>query len=283
MPSILPFSPRTLIRAFFRSLVLAVALLGGLCTVGGCDWGQETAPRIEGDDSITVNSIGMRFRRIPAGTFQMGSPNGPPDEQPVHEVQISEPLDVGIHEVTQLQWNRLMDQNPSHFEGRHRPVENVSWREVRVFIRRLNEKEDTDVYRLPTEAEWEYAVRGGSNMEYHFGEEADALTEYAWYSMNSERRTHRGGRKKGNPFGLHDMYGNVWEWVHDRYGSTFYEESGRVDPVNEGGLRARRVIRGGGWFAVDSDLRSGSRGWAQPGSKDPKLGFRIVREPSSDE
>lgn len=185
---------------------------------------------------------------------------------------------MSVYEVTQVQWEALMDRNPSAFQGPYRPVDSVSWYRVRTFVERLNSKEDTDLYRLPTEAEWEYAVRGGSNTRFHFGRAKDSLVKYAWYSYNSERRTHRGCRKRGNPFGLCDMYGNVWEWVRDGYDPTFYKRSDRVDPVNRGRPSGPRVIRGGGWFSAGSDMRSANRSWARPGGQNSQLGFRIVRE-----
>lgn len=253
-------------------------LLASIFLLFGCDQGGPV-PNVEDGDSTVVNSVGIRLRRIPAGSFLMGSVDGQNDEIPVHEVEISEPFYIGVHEVTQLQWEIVMDQNPSHFRGAHRPVDSVSWRQARTFIRRLNEREETELYRLPTEAEWEYAARGGSDTRYHYGDGRDSLRIYAWYSFNSERRTHRVGRKRKNPFGLFDIYGNVWEWIYDAYDGTFYERSSGVDPVNTPGLIApRRVIRGGGWFAVVSDLRSANRGWARPGAQNEKLGFRIVRE-----
>ncbi|MFB6099133.1 MAG: formylglycine-generating enzyme family protein, partial [Salinibacter sp.] len=258
-------------------------LLIGFCGLGGCDARGPVPPQPEGSDSTFVNSIGIRFRRLPAGTFRMGSATGQADEQPVHTVTITEPFYMALYEVTQVQWGILMEQDPSHFRGPHRPVDSVSWRQARTFIDRLNEKEETDLYRLPTEAEWEYAVRGRTETRYHFGKTRDSLRNYAWYSFNSERRTHRVGRKLRNPFGLYDMYGNVWEWVRDAYSPNFYERSARVDPLNTGKPLSPRVIRGGGWYSVVSDMRSANRSWARPKAQNVQLGFRIVREIPEDE
>ncbi len=263
----------------FSSQLLLAGLLIGLCLVSGCDLQGESEPQPREPDSSYVNSIGIRFQRVPAGTFQMGSARGQDDERPVHEVKISEPFYVSAHEVTQLQWDILMDENPSYFEGPHRPVDSVSWHRVQDFIERLNQKEDTDLYRLPTEAEWEYAARGGSDARFHFGDGRDSLSSHAWYSLNSDRRSHRVGQKGNNRFGLYDMHGNVWEWTRDRYSPQFYERSRRVDPVNEAeGVRVPYVIRGGGWYSVVADLRSANRAWARSDSRDPQLGFRLVRE-----
>lgn len=245
----------------------------------GCDTTRTVESHKPGDDSTFVNSIGVRFQKVPAGAFQMGSTDGQADERPRHRVEITEPFYMSVHEVTQLQWDILMEDNPSHFRGSHRPVDSVSWYGARRFVTRLNEKENTDVYRLPTEAEWEYAVRGGSSTRFYFGESRDSLEAHAWYSFNSDRRTHRVGRKRSNPFGLYDMYGNVWEWARDAYTTDFYQHSDRRDPVNlSGGRRAPRVIRGGGWFGVVSDFRSANRAWARPDVRNSQLGFRIVRE-----
>lgn len=269
-------------RLFVRSPIVLSALVVGSWIVHGCDFNTDSIRQLEGGDSTYVNSLGMRFQRLPAGTFKMGSTNGQDDEEPVHEVQITKPFYMGVHEVTQAQWDILMEHNPSHFQGPYRPVDSVSWHSAQLFIRRLNEKEDTEVYRLPTEAEWEYAVRAGSKTRFHFGDARDSLAAHAWYSFNSDRRTHDVGRKRRNPFGLYDVYGNVWEWVRDVYDTQFYERSPRTDPLNRGSQLVPRVIRGGGWFAVVSDLRSANRGWARPGARDPQLGFRIVREISQE-
>lgn len=251
----------------------------------GCDFQTESTSRPdEGNDSVYVNTLGMQFRRIPAGTFRMGSNEGQKDEQPIHTVEISAPFHLGIYEVTQAQWNILMDENPSHFRGLHRPVDSVSWRRAQRFIRRLNEREDTDLYRLPTEAEWEYAARAGTRTRFYYGNARDSMTSYAWYSFNSERRSHRVGGKRRNPFGLNDIYGNVWEWTLDAYDPHFYERSGRLNPLNRGRpYLTRRVIRGGGWFSVTSDMRSANRAWAWPDARNWQLGFRVVREIPEDE
>jgi len=266
-----------------RRIVSAVAVFWGLLAVGGltggCDLQRDPPRQLPGTDStVYVNSIGIEFRRIPAGTFRMGSSRGEDDEVPVHEVEITEPFYMGATEVTQYQWTSLMDENPSHFRGLYRPVDSVSWYQATAFVDSLNSKEETDLYRLPTEAEWEYAARAGSRSPYYFGASQDSLTNHAWYSFNSEERSHRVAEKHSNPYGLHDVYGNVWEWVRDAYSPRYYERSARTNPVNAAYASRRRVIRGGGWFAVVSGLRSANRGWARPYSKDSQLGFRVVRE-----
>ena len=167
---------------------------------------------------IYTNSIGMEFMLIPAGTFMMGSEKGYADEKPQHRVTISRPFYLGKYEVTQAQWEAVMGNNPSRFDGRNNPVEQVSWEDVRVFIARLNAHEGHTRYRLPTEAEWEYAARAGSTSAYSFGDDAARLGQYAWYGDNSGKTTHPVGQKLPNAWGLHDMHGNVWEWVQGWYG-----------------------------------------------------------------
>ncbi|GHV58266.1 hypothetical protein FACS189460_5780 [Deltaproteobacteria bacterium] len=210
-----------------------------------------------------TNSLGTEFVLIPAGTFVMGSP--PEDEsaydweKPAHQVTISRPFYLSKYEVTQAQWEEVMGSNPSYFKGRDNPVENVSWEDVQEFIKRLNQMEGTNKYRLPTEEEWEYAARAGSQTRYHFGDSERNLGEYAWYSGNSNDETHPVGQKKPNAWGLYDMAGNVWEWV---------EDGGGVD-------------RGGGWSIRAVDCRSASRFFNEHGFRDDDLGFRLTFSDSS--
>jgi len=196
-------------------------------------------------ESTFRNSIGMEFMRIPAGTFQMGSndPNAYNDEKPVHTVRISKPFYLGKYEVTQGQWEAIMGKNPSQFQGGPKlPVESVSWEDVQEFIRRLNAEEGRKSYRLPTEAEWEYAARAGTMTAYSYGDDARQLEEYAWYQENSGKKTHSVGQKQPNAWGLYDMHGNVGEWVQDWYGP--YTTGAVEDPVGpSSGLF--RVNRGG--------------------------------------
>ena len=142
-------------------------------------------------DKTWVNSIGMEFVLIPAGSFMMGSEEGESDERPVHQVTISRPFYLGKYEVIQAQWQAIMGNNPSLFQGDPKlPVEQVWWTDVQEFIRKLNAKEGGNQYRLPTEAEWEYAARAGSTTTYSFGGDASRLGEYAWYKDNSGGKTH---------------------------------------------------------------------------------------------
>ena len=221
-----------------------------------------------------TNSVGMTFVRIPAGSFMMGSDNGDSDEKPVHRVKISRSFYIQTTEVTQAQWKAVMGNNPSRFKGDNLPVERVSWNDAQEFIKRLNRKEGGSKYRLPTEAEWEYAARAGSTGAYCFGDDKSRLGDYAWYISNSGNKTHRVGAKKPNRWGLYDMHGNVWEWVQDRFGS--YSSSPSTDPSGPSS-GTDRVDRGGGWSASAGHCRSANRVRGEPGLTDNDLGFRVAR------
>jgi formylglycine-generating enzyme required for sulfatase activity len=242
-----------------------------------------------------TNSIGMEFVQIPAGEFDMGSPPNEVDrydnEDPVHHVKISNAFYISKYEVTQKQWSDIMGTNPSYFKGDNLPVEQVSWNDVQGFIKKLNVKEGTNKYRLPSEAEWEYAARAGTTTRYSFGDDESMLIEYAWYTNNSDDKTHEVGQKKPNPWGLYDMHGNVWEWVRDIY-NVDYDGA----PTNGSAWEVKvtfwfwgkdnRVIRGGGWGHIAGNCRSADRDQEVPGSprkgdmsgRDDDLGFRLERD-----
>ncbi len=230
-----------------------------------------------GRETIT-NSIGMEFVRVKSGTFLMGSNNGTSPERPVHEVTISRDFYMGVYEVTQAQWVTVMGSNPSSYEtcGDDCPVETVSWNDVQVFIEKLNEKEGTTAYRLPTEAEWEYAVRAGTTTEYFFGEEESLLDDYAWYASNSNGRTFQVGQKLPNPWGLYDVYGNVQEWVQDWYSNAYYSVSPSVDPQGPADGTSR-VFRGNAFAGIPSRLRSAYRTYFAPIDKGNGGGFRLAK------
>ena len=219
--------------------------------------------------------LGMEFAWIPAGRFEMGSPSheeGRDNNERQHGVRISEGFWMGRYEVTQWEWESVMGNNPSTFESCGRcPVEEVSWNDVQVFIRKLNERESGsgNKYRLPTEAEWEYAARAGT-----VGARHGELGSIAWYDGNSGGRTHPVGEKQANAWGLHDMLGNVWEWTGDWYGDY---PSGMVTDPRGPSSGSRRVNRGGGWHNVARLVRSADRGNDSPGFRIYDVGFRLVR------
>jgi formylglycine-generating enzyme required for sulfatase activity len=219
----------------------------------------------------------MEFVLIPAGTFQMGSNDSDAydNEKPVHTVHITRPFYLGKYEVTQGQWQAVMGSNPSHFTGDpSRPVENVSWDDVREFVRRLNGLEGGAAYRLPTEAEWEYAARAGTTNRWSFGDEMSQLGRYAWYDENAEGQTHPVGQLQPNPWGLYDIHGNVWEWVQNWYGK--YTGSTAVDPAGPSS-GSDRVYRGGSWRYTLRFCRSAFRYYDVPGFRLDNVGFRLLR------
>ncbi len=223
------------------------------------------------------NSIGMKFTPIPAGEFMMGSDEHD-SEKPVHKVTINKPFYLGTYPVTQREWKSVMDDNPSNFKGDDLPVESVSWNDIQEFIRKLNDKEGTDKYRLPSEAEWEYACRAGNITEYCFGDGESELVEYAWYNDNSGSKTNPVGQKKPNSWGLYDMHGNVWEWVQDWYHSNY--KGAPIDgSVWESGNGSFRVFRGGGWFSSAQNCRSAYRNCFDPAGRHGYLCFRLLRAP----
>ena len=223
---------------------------------------------------IRRNFIGMNFVRIPADEFMMGSEEAD-DEKPVHKVKISKPFYLGTYPVTQAEWKEVMGNNPSQFKGDDLPVEKVSWDDVQEFIEKLNEKEGTDKYRLPSEAEWEYACRAGTTTRYSFGDSESKLGDYAWYDDNSGSKTHPVGLKLPNRWGLYDMHGNVWEWTQDKWHRD-YDGAPTDGSAGESGDGANRVLRGGSWGSSARGCRSASRYRVGPGYRRFILGFRLL-------
>ncbi len=213
------------------------------------------------------------FVEIPAGTFMMGSDVG--DESPVHEVRITAPFLMSKTEVTQAWWYVVMGNNPSYRKGADLPVEQVSWQDVQAFLDSLNVLSGCDgCYRLPTEAEWEYAARAGTSTAYSFGDDASDLGEYGWYLENSGGGTQRVGTKSPNRWGLYDMHGNISEWVQDWYWP--YPHSSVTDPTGpESG--SFRVIRGGSLGGNAGSARSADRNFWRPDDRSLGVGFRVLR------
>ena len=217
---------------------------------------------------------GMEFVWVPAGEFRMGSTSSEADYDEVLGAQwrISRGFWMGKYEVTQAEWQGVMGSNPSEFAdcGRSCPVETVSWDGAQEFIGRLNGQAGGNRYRLPTEAEWEYAARAGTTGD-RYAANLDAI---AWYDDNSEGRTHPVGQKAPNAWGLHDMLGNVYEWVADWYDS--YPRGTVTDPRGPAS-GSFRVTRGGGWVSIAGACRSSDRNGGAPGNRYGNLGFRLLR------
>lgn len=236
----------------------------------------------EGGETF-INSIGMKFTRIPAGEFLMGEKSGFFDIllygkniEPIHKVTVNKPFYFGIYPVTQREWKADMGNNPSHFKGDDLPVDSVSWNGVQDFIKRLNEKEETDKYRLPSEAEWEYAARAGTSTPYSFGDNKSELSDYAWYGDMVGGKTHNVGQKKPNPWGLFDIHGNVWEWVQDRWHRN-YEGAPTDGSAWETGEESSLVLRGGSWSSDALFCRSAARLWRNSGAREKDVSFRLLR------
>ncbi|MCI5126262.1 MAG: formylglycine-generating enzyme family protein [Candidatus Electrothrix sp. AR5] len=221
--------------------------------------------------TMTEPITGMKFVYVPEGCFMMGSDDGGDDEKPVHKVCV-DAFRMGKYEVTQGQWLKIMGTNPAHFQkGDSYSVERVSWDDSQGFIKKLNIKTGKQ-YRLPTEAEWEYACRANSTGKYCGG---DKLNDLAWYSENSGKSTHPVGKKQSNSFGLHDMSGNVWEWCLDRYDANYYSTSPQDNPTGSSS-GSKHSIRGGSWFNSPGSVRSVYRYGNSPDDRVDDLGFRLV-------
>ena len=218
-----------------------------------------------------TNTLGMDFALVPAGEFEMGSGSGGNNERPVTQVRISRAFYIGKHEVTQGQWQAVMGSNPSSGTdcGSDCPVERISWVDAQEFVWKLNEKEDTTLYRLPTEAEWEYAARAGTTGERYWTN----VDEIAWHEGNSGDTPHPVGQKRANAFGLHDMLGNVWEWVWDWNGA--YTGWTVTDPLGPS-TGSERVARGGGFSNHASVSRVSERGSGVPSERFRIVGFRLA-------
>ncbi|MCH7688722.1 MAG: formylglycine-generating enzyme family protein, partial [Planctomycetes bacterium] len=221
---------------------------------------------------------------IPAGEFQMGSPDSDKDsnpfEKPQHPVKITKPFYLSVYEVTQQQYEKVMGVRPWQGkeyvqDGPDYPATYVSWNDAVEFCRKLSEQEGVE-YRLPTEAQWEYACRAGTTTVYSFGDDASKLGQHAWYRKNAwdigEKYAHRVGQKLPNPWGLYDMHGNVWEWCQDWY-APYGSEKALSDPMGPAqGLG--RLLRGGSFYSRSSDVRSANRNDALPANRVVDIGFR---------
>jgi formylglycine-generating enzyme required for sulfatase activity len=246
-----------------------------------------------------ISKSGVEMVAIPAGSFQMGSKSGREDERPLHKVWIDSFL-MDKYEVTQAEFGKLGQieafPNPSHFKGPDLPVEQVNLQMAALFCNARSKLEglqpcyndniecnfQANGYRLPTEAEWEYACRAGSESDYSFGNEPRNLGDYGWFADNSGKKTHPVGQKKANAWGLYDMHGNVAEWCHDIYDKNYYKSSPDKNPRGPADGK-EYVLRGGSWKSPADGLRSAYRLGETPGFSDACLardaiGFRCVRK-----
>jgi len=224
------------------------------------------------------NGVKLEMIAIPGGSFLMGSEDFE-STRPVHPVKLS-PFHIGKYQVTQRQWQAVMGGNPSHFKGDNLPVEQVSWTMANAFCEKLSKQTGRN-YRLPTEAEWEYACRASSTGRYCFGDDEALLDDYAWHTKNAVNKTHSVGGKKPNAWSLHDLHGNVWEWCQDWYDAGYYWLSPETDPQGptSGGYR---LLRGGSWENTEG-CGSAFRNALGQGGLVYDVGFRLVgvRSPSS--
>jgi len=238
----------------------------------------------------TTQNLNLAMVAVKGGTFQMGSNNGNADEKPVHSVTLSNYY-IGKYEVTQKQWKDVMGKNPSYFKGRNLPVEQVSWNDVQEFLRKLNQITGKH-YRLPTEAEWEYAARGGAQSSGYQYSGSDNTNKVAWYGKNSGNKllsgdwkrskiksnnckTHTVGTKKPNELGIYNMSGNVWEWCNDWYNKTYYKESPKINPKGPSS-GVNQVIRGGSWNDDAVYCRVAFRSSWYPAKGNYFIGFRLA-------
>ncbi|MBF0564219.1 MAG: SUMF1/EgtB/PvdO family nonheme iron enzyme [Nitrospirae bacterium] len=240
------------------------------------DQAKKLSEKIEADLKEIISKLEKDMVFVKGGCYQMGNTFGDidiTDAKPVHEVCV-EDFWIGKYEVTQRQWQKVMGSNPSGFNnGDNYPVENISWDDAQEFLKKLSGMSGKG-YRLPTEAEWEYAASSGGKAEkYSGGNDIDSV---AWYDKNSDKQTHPVGQKKPNGLGIYDMNGNVWEWVQDWYGEKYYGESPKDNPKGPSSGQ-KRVLRGGSWFHTSQIVRVSCRNWGKPAFRSNKeYGLRVA-------
>ena len=275
---------KTMLKNFAIATCLAFLLQG----CGDSDALKKSLPmesalvKLKSGDQVSLTTThGIDLIGIPSGSFQMGSDSGDSDEKPAHTVRLTKAFFLGKTEVTQAQWRAVMGSNPSYYTGDELPVEQVSWEDCIKFCEELTKREHDSgalptgwKYTLPTEAQWEYACRAGTNTKYSFGDSKSGLGAHAWYSGNSGNVTHSVGGKKANPWGFLDMHGNVYEWCLDWYGD--YPNGSVTDPSGPNSALFR-VIRGGSYLSFAVCLRSAYRSYNPPGFRPSYVvGFRLA-------
>jgi formylglycine-generating enzyme required for sulfatase activity len=230
---------------------------------------------VEGDRTYTVNGVSFKMVKVDGGTFQMGSTDGDSSEQPVHSVTLLS-FSIGETEVTQALWYAVMGSNPSSFTGNTLyPVEYVSWNDCQEFITKLNQLTG-QTFRLPTEAEWEFAARGGNSSQGYTYSGSNTIGDVAWYTSNSSSKTHPVATKQANELGLYDMSGNVWEWCQDWYSSSYYSSSPSNNPTGPSS-GSSRVLRGGCWGHFATRCRVADRKDLSPTGQSYFIGFRLAQ------
>jgi len=275
-------------RLLVVSLITVPLFLTSACDNGQVSSSSTNAQVHTSQDKFYPNEIkgplGIRFVLIPAGSFYMGCDDTDAycseDSRPRHKVTISKPFYISKYPITIAQWNSVVPTRSTKSKSSKHPVVEASWPSVEFFfINTINNAEGTLKYRLPTEAEWEYAARAGTTTRYWFGDDDSGLSDVAWYRSNSSQKTHPVGQKKPNPWGLYDMYGNVAEWVKD-WAGKYPTESDQVDPRGPANLpmtTINRVIRGGSWDDDEKAVNSYARSEDAEGNE--KIGFRLAFTP----
>ena len=271
-----------------------------LCALAAAGCGKRDAPvdksaRPRGERQQITTKTGATMALVPAGEFLMGDANGEDDEKPAHMVKISA-FYMDTHEVTQASYEKLMGTNTAKHKGADRPVEQLGWLAAIKYCNMRSRREglepcydpkalecrfEANGYRLPTEAEWEYACRAGTSTSYSFGRDSRQLPRHAWFKGNANKATHAVAQKQPNAWGLYDMHGNVWEWCHDHYAEDYYARAEANEP--RGPAQGEdRVLRGGSWSSGAEACRSAARFSEAPGFADvcfgyDAYGFRCVR------
>jgi len=274
---------------------ILAAIVCASCLCASCEKAGGPGPGAGPLPAVTTKS-GVEMVLIPAGELRMGSSRGKEDESPVHTVRL-DAFWMDRHEVTQAEYEKLGFPDPSRFKGPDLPVEMMTWTKAAICANARSRAEglqpcyDEDTaecnfaasgYRLPTEAEWEYACRAGTDTEYGFGGDPRRLSEHAWYEANASKKTHPVGKKAPNRWGLHDTHGNVAEWCNDVYDKAYYGKSPAENP--RGPAEGKQyVVRGGAWSSSAEACRSAARAGENPGFADAclapdTLGFRLVRK-----
>jgi formylglycine-generating enzyme required for sulfatase activity len=279
----------------------ALAIVAVVWLAGCREVGREPADR---PPSSETSAGGVEMVLVSGGRFEMGSAQNLEDDEPAHKVYV-DPFYIDKYEVTQGEYERVMGKNPSRWKGQDNPVEQIRWANAVEYCNARSRLEglspaydpktgecnfQADGYRLPTEAEWEYAARAGSSTRYHFGVSPMDLGNYGWFKENCTRRPQPVGTREPNPWGLYDVYGNVWEWCHDFYQEDYYQQSPEENPRGPAAGKDR-VVRGGCWNSRPHECRSAYRNYEDPGYTDVCfgkdihgfVGFRCVRRAPADE